>query len=160
MPPSLPLNGLLLHICCLSEGNAVHLEESMCSKRWDVEDYNKFHFDVVQVKAKHLWFQMQFTFPYHKTHVTYSVNVYNHSDVQLDDIIPWVVLNRMICLLWREIAAEHTPECAHDSFLCAPKFGSVSVRSYFITHVGNRTSFQMMPTWPRMWFIMGRFWIA
>ena len=45
---------------------------------------------------------VQFTFPYHKTHVVYSVTVYDPHDWCRVGVIPWVVLNRMSLFVYCE----------------------------------------------------------
>ena len=63
---------------CLSEGNAVNYKDSMYFERCDAKDYNKYCFDGIQASLTPMSPNVHFTFPYHKTHVIYIVNMYDY----------------------------------------------------------------------------------
>ena len=44
----------------------------------DADNYNKYRYDVIHASETPMSLNVHFNFPYHKTHVIYSANVYDH----------------------------------------------------------------------------------
>ena len=96
----------------------------MYFERWDVEDYNKHRFDVIQVGQTPMSPNVRLHISIIIKLMSYTVSTFMITmfDVQLQDDMasyPWLFWTEWayVCPLWREFATEHTAECTHDSFL-------------------------------------------
>jgi hypothetical protein len=127
---------------------------------------------VIQASQTPLSPNVHFTFLYHKRWHCILHEFYDHyvwcTVKRWHGFMPWVILNRMslFAVLWRKF--DHASECPHDSILCAPQLQSASMNclvtaeqcKILFSNVGGITSFQMMPTLPRLRFLLDRFWIV